>query len=477
MNKDTMHSGITYLRTALEKALVREDDVSRSLAMLLFLKRLTDLADHSRSGTSFIPAEFPRVVPKLANTQWLSFGQGGDPAPLVRSLLEKVEAAIPLLSGVSNMNALVYSLHEASKAKVNFEPVFTAVIALPLGKLSDSEMIRVFQDALDAPSRHAASATTPASVRELVGRLFATEIVHSIYDPALGTGSLITDVADRVRGNWTTPALFGQEVVVDVLQLARIRAFLSKCPFQFRPDDTLLETQTPGYANGYSLVVAHPPFGKIPPTIVNDPRFTALASAGVTTYEIAFLQHVIGNMSDAGRAAVVVPSGVLSRSADRELREHLVTTGILHAVVGLPPFLFSGTDIPASILVLRSKEIVDSNDVVFVDLGGSIVGPKTAPTISATGIAAAVRAVGARNSQPGFSSVATAATLADSDFDLSVGLYVRPLRPEGPSLSDSLLRFADAVAVRNDAENKALALLNQRSRGKPRPNSARQSAV
>ena len=463
MNKDVLNRGIGALRFALEKALVRDDAVNRCVAMLLFLKRLTDLAHHPRSGTSFIPAEHPRLIRKLANVSWEDMGLVDDPAAAIHSVLENVETAIGVLRGLSSFNTLVYSLHAATRAKVTVEPVFSAISAISLQELSDSDMIVVFQDVLDAPSRHAAGATTPPSVRELIARLFANEAVENVYDPAAGTGLLIGEVCDRLRGNWSTPMLFGQELVVDLVNLAKIRAFLSRCEFDFRAGDTLLDPEPAGKGRQFDLVVAHPPFGKIEPQVVADSKFQKFKFDATPTYEVAFLQHVIATMSEVGRAAVVVPTGVLFRSMDRNLREALVKDGILDAVISLPPFLFTGTDIAASILLLRGPERGDSRDVLFVDLAMSIEGQKTHPTLNEAGIAGAINAVTNRTTVPGFSGSATEANMAACDFDLSVARYVRRLEPKSASLKENLRLFSEALARRNQVEKKALALVTELS--------------
>ena len=172
MNKDILDRDIDALRSALEKALVRDDAVNRCTAMLLFLKRLTDLALHPHSGTSAVPAEYPALLKKLAEISWEKMSKANDPALAVQSILEVVETTVECLRGLSRFNTLVYSLHAAIRAEVTVEPVFTALAAIDLREVSDSDMIVVFQTALDAPSRAAANATTPPPIRELIGRLF-----------------------------------------------------------------------------------------------------------------------------------------------------------------------------------------------------------------------------------------------------------------------------------------------------------------
>jgi hypothetical protein len=78
--KAALDTAINDLRATLEAALVRDDDVNRCVAMLLFLKRLTDLADHPRAGTSFIPSEYQGMMARLSNFSWATIAKEDDPA-------------------------------------------------------------------------------------------------------------------------------------------------------------------------------------------------------------------------------------------------------------------------------------------------------------------------------------------------------------------------------------------------------------
>lgn len=52
--------------------------------------------------------------------------------------------------------------------------------------------------------------------------------------------------------------------------------------------------------------------------------------------------------------ATVMPHGVLFRGrSEQDIRQSILKEDLLEAVIGLPPNLFYGTGIPASILVLR----------------------------------------------------------------------------------------------------------------------------
>jgi hypothetical protein len=454
MDKLSIEREVAGIRTALEKAQVRDEMLNYSLAYLLFLKRFIDQRQWHRDDDLHLVTSR-----RLSDFSWERVARAEDPASEIREVFAAIEDLVRPLEGLSKFNALVYSLESATRAKMATGAIFYAISALDLGSVTPAEMVAVFQRVLDVPVRHAASGTTPAPVRELIATLMGNEPVRSIYDPAVGTASLIGAVADRLRAGATGPTLFGQEIGIDLVNLAKIRAFLGEHAFDFRPGNTLLESKLTGDGKVYDLVVAHPPFGRIESEVTSDREFEKFDLAGAPTYEAAFLRHAIKSMSNKGHAAIVVPTGLLSRSADRSVREELVRDGLLDAVLSLPPFLFSGTDIAASVLLLRGSAIRERRGVVFVDLGTRIEGQKTRPTLSESGIADAAAAVRNRTNEVGFSGVAPEQNIEECDFDFSVGRYVRRLEEDAISLAENVARFSEAINRRSEAERKAIALL------------------
>ncbi len=103
----------------------------------------------------------------------------------------------------------------------------------------------------------------------------------------------------------------------------------------------------------------------------------AKSRASIRT-EIAFLERVRSFLKPgAGRAAVVLPDGVLTNSSLRGVRHWLLSHFQLLAVVSLPPFAFShyGAGVKASIVLLRrlaDGEIVDDDTPIFMALAENI---------------------------------------------------------------------------------------------------------
>jgi type I restriction enzyme M protein len=82
--------------------------------------------------------------------------------------------------------------------------------------------------------------------------------------------------------------------------------------------------------------------------------------------DYAFLLHIIASLKSTGKAAVILPHGVLFRGgAEGEIRKNIVQRKLIKGIIGLPANLFYGTGIPACIIVL-DKEQADNRTGIFM---------------------------------------------------------------------------------------------------------------
>ncbi|MGQ0526315.1 MAG: N-6 DNA methylase, partial [Betaproteobacteria bacterium] len=84
--------------------------------------------------------------------------------------------------------------------------------------------------------------------------------------------------------------------------------------------------------------------------------------------DYAYLLHIVRSMKSTGKAACILPHGVLFRgNAEADIRKNLVRSGILKGIIGLPANLFYGTGIPACILVLDKENAAARKGVFMID--------------------------------------------------------------------------------------------------------------
>ncbi|HKP04750.1 MAG TPA: class I SAM-dependent DNA methyltransferase [Chthoniobacterales bacterium] len=106
-----------------------------------------------------------------------------------------------------------------------------------------------------------------------------------------------------------------------------------------------------GYEGDYDVILANPPFTG---SIDKEDIGRSLADLGSAKTELLFVELILQLLRVGGRAAVIVPEGVLfgSTGAHKILREKLVTENQLEAVISLPGGVFQPyTGVKTSILV------------------------------------------------------------------------------------------------------------------------------
>src|ERR1035441_326756 len=219
---------------------------------------------------------------------------------------------------------------------------------------------------------------TPAEVSRIMAKVIGIGPANSkasttAYDPTCGSGSLLLKVAAEAGKHIT---LEGQEKDVTTAGLARMNTILHDFPkANIQPGNTLFD---PKFKDGedlrtYDYVVANPPFSdktwSTGLTTANDrfQRFTW----GVPPKkkgDYAYLLHIIRSMRRSGKAACILPLGVLFRGhAEAVIRQQLIRSGYLKAIIGLPANLFYGTGIPACILVLDKENATARKGIFMID--------------------------------------------------------------------------------------------------------------
>ena len=168
----------------------------------------------------------------------------------------------------------------------------------------------------------------------------------------------------------------GQEKDVTTAGLARMNMILHDFPTaNIVSGDTLV---APKFKNDeqlrtYDYVVANPPFSDknwatgLTPSRDRFQRFS-WGEPPATKGDYAYLLHIIRSMKGTGKAACILPHGILFRgNAEATIRQQLVRSGYLKGIIGLPANLFYGTGIPACIVVLDKENAAGRKGVFMID--------------------------------------------------------------------------------------------------------------
>jgi type I restriction enzyme M protein len=88
--------------------------------------------------------------------------------------------------------------------------------------------------------------------------------------------------------------------------------------------------------NRYEVILSNPPYGgKMASDLETNFQIRSAAT------ECLFVQHIMANLAKGGRAAVVIPEGVLFRGGpDQKVRKHLLEHFDVHTILSLPAGCF-----------------------------------------------------------------------------------------------------------------------------------------
>lgn len=296
---------------------------------------------------------------------------------------------------------------------------------------------------------------TPSEVSTLLAKLTKSKPGSKICDPTCGSGSLLIKAAREVGSD--DFSLFGQEANGSTWALAVMNMFLHGFDnATIRWGDTI---RNPKLKEGDALmkfdtVVANPPFsldkwGKVEDKEENkavksyDPEHDPYNRfwRGIppkSKGDWAFICHMIETLNEHGKAAVVVPHGVLFRGASEgKIRQKTIEENLLEAVIGLPANLFFGTGIPAAIMVFNKSKGKNTN-ILFIDASRDFESVKNQNKLRPKDIEHIISTYQNFNTgklKPGvvedkYSYVATPDEIQENDFNLNIPRYVDTFEEE-----------------------------------------------
>ncbi|WP_235020120.1 type I restriction-modification system subunit M [Ruania rhizosphaerae] len=215
---------------------------------------------------------------------------------------------------------------------------------------------------------------TPAEVSRVVAKVVGigrqTRQDETVYDAAAGSGSLLLKAAAEAPRGMT---IYGQEKDNATWALSKMNMILhGNETAEIYKGDTITNPQL---TNGtrlktFDYVVMNPPFSvkSWSNGLEEDYGRFEYGKPPEKNGDYAFLLHALTSLKSEGKAAVILPHGVLFRgNAEGNIRRELLKRGFIKGVIGLPANLFYGTGIPACIVVLDKENAVSRTGVFMVD--------------------------------------------------------------------------------------------------------------
>ncbi len=290
----------------------------------------------------------------------------------VREIIEKFKFDQEITT-LADKNLLFIVIQEFTTPKADLHP----------DKISNLEMGYIFEEIIrrfsEAHNEDAGQHYTPREVIELmVNILFNNDndiltknIAKTIYDPACGTGGMLSVAEDYLKKINSSAQLlpFGQEINDETFAICKADMLIKgNDADKIKNGNTLSDDQFIG--EKFDYILSNPPFGR---EWKNDKKAVEkeakLGAAGrfgaglpaVGDGQMLFLQTAIHKMKATGSKVAIIHNGSPLFTGDAgsgpsEIRRYILEHDLLEAIIALPNDIFYNTGIATYIWVLNNKK-------------------------------------------------------------------------------------------------------------------------
>lgn len=435
---------------------INQDEYKSYITPLLFFKRISDVYDEETTEAlemsdgdedyAALPENHSFAVPDGCHWQDVRNTSANVGKAIVDAMVG-IERANP-----DTLSGLFSSFDDASwtdKGKLSDERLKDLVEHFSAKKFGNRNynadmmgdayeyLIKKFAD---MQKKNAGEFYTPREIVKMMVSLLEPKPGETVYDPACGTGGMLIEAVRQMdNSKLAYGKLYGQEKNLSTSAIARMNLYLHGAKdFRIAQGDTLRE---PAFLAGNTLrsfdcVLANPPYSIKQwdrESFASDPygrNFLGTPPQGRADY--AFIQHILKSMDPkSGRCAILLPHGVLFRNEESEMRERLVRSDLVEAVIGLGANLFFNSPMEACILICRSEKAPNRRkEILFVDASTEVTRKNAQSYLDPRHIKRIVEAYRSDEDIEGFSSHASFSEIEGNAFSLSIPLYVKPSNDE-----------------------------------------------
>ncbi len=311
---------------------------------------------------------------------------------------------------------------------------------------------------------------TPRPVVNLLIRILDPKPGETVYDPACGSGGMLIEAIHHMHhDNLCCGSIFGQEKNVVNAAIAKMNLFLhGASDFNVMQGDTL---RSPKILQGseiakFDCVIANPPFSleKWGATEWSSDKFgrniwgTPSDSCG----DYAWIQHMVKSMAPGNsRMAVVMPQGILFRgNEDGRIREKMIKSDLIEAIVTLGDKLFYGTGLSPCFLILRRMKPAErSARILMIDATKILTQKRAQNILSPEDVDHIYQLYLDYKNVEDYSKVVTLKEIEDKEFNLSPNRYINYHREAVRPYEEVKREFLEAIEAVKLAEQEFTRLI------------------
>lgn len=362
-------------------------DVIEQFTYLLFIRQLDERQNElDQKKLLGVPVHDEEIIftTKQEDLRWKNLIQIGDPTELHDTMATRVFPFLKTMGtgtlaalfqdasfGISSPSTLRKTMELINDLDIKNRDITGDLYEYMLSKLATSGTNGQFR--------------TPQHIIDLLVELMAPKLGERIIDPACGTAGFLINASEWMkrtyredlyntneRERFYRDTFTGYDFDRSMVRIAAMNSYMhgfEKPNISYRDSLGEFPEMSGGGGDLYDVILANPPFSGSLDAERVDPVIRKLANTKKT--ELLFLARFLTLLKIGGRAAVIVPEGVLfgSTKAHKVLRKELVENQKLDAVIKLPSGVFKPySGVSTAVLCFTKTDSGGTDEVWFYDM-------------------------------------------------------------------------------------------------------------
>ncbi len=360
--------------------------VIEQMTYLLFIRRLDELQTQKEQKANLLKQEIedPLFLSGEYDLRWSRF-KDMDPEVMFRSFT-KQDGVFDFLRNVGSRSAAYSKFMKGATFMIPTPRLLAQVVEM----LSNIDMNDrdtkgdVYEYLLGkiASAGQNGQFRTPRHIIKMMVDMVQPTVEDVICDPSSGTCGFLVAAGEYIREHYPTELykedvkkhfqdkmFMGMEFDPTMIRIGAMNLMLHGIENpQLSDVDSLSEANT-GFTEKATIVLANPPFkGSLDREAV-DTKILNVVDSKKT--ELLFMALILKGLKLGGRAAVIVPDGVLfgSSNAHMQVRKEIVDRQKLQAVISMPSGVFKPyAGVSTAILLFTKTESGGTDNVWFYDM-------------------------------------------------------------------------------------------------------------
>lgn len=360
--------------------------VIEQMTFLLFIRRLDDIHTQREQKATFLKKkiESPIYTPEQNELRW-SYFKNSDPDVMFK-LFTKENGVFDFLKNMGATDS-AYSSYMKGATFMMPTPRLLAQVVDMLSEINMDDRDTkgdVYEYLLSkiASAGQNGQFRTPRHIINMMVKMMRPSLEDTVCDPSAGTAGFLVATGEYLRETYANELIkpkeqehfqhklfMGMEFDPTMIRIGAMNLMLHGIE---QPNliavDALSEANN-SFTEKASIVLANPPFkGSLDKEAV-DPKLLNIVDSKKT--ELLFIGLIIKGLKLGGRAAVIVPDGVLfgNSNAHQIIRKKLIDDQKLEAIISMPSGVFKPyAGVSTGVLIFTKTNSGGTDNVWFYDM-------------------------------------------------------------------------------------------------------------